>query len=135
MTERGSASLELALGMAMLVVPAVMMVASFSVWLEARSFVRAAAAEGARAAVLAEADPAAAGMLVVADMAAGRGFAAEEVAVSMCGGTVCVLERGGFVTAAVSIDVPLVVTPWGEVGGVTVSYTHAEPVDAYRSLP
>jgi len=142
--QRGTASLELALGMAVLVIPAVMVVISFSTWLEARSFVRAAAAEGARAAVLAEADAAAAGSAVVSDMATGRGFGDGQVRVSMCGGPewaagfgsgTCVIERGGFVVAAVSVDVPLVTTPWGEVGGVTVSFVHSEPVDAYRSLP
>ncbi len=144
MRQRGSAALELALGMAVLVVPAVMVVASFSVWVEARTFVRAASAEAARAAVLAEGDPAAAGSTVVAEMASGRGFGAAGVRVTMCGGPeweagagsgTCVLVRGGFVTAEVSVDVPLVATPWGEVGGVTVSAAHAEPVDAYRSLP
>lgn len=133
MKERGTASLELALGMAVLVIPAVMVVLSFSTWLEARAFVRAAAAEGARAAVLAEVAPATTGFDVVMDMASGRGL--DEVQVSMCGDAECVLVRGGFVTAAVSVDVPLVATPWGEVGGLTVAYTHSEPVDAYRSLP
>ncbi|MGH8912309.1 MAG: hypothetical protein ACRDVD_07340 [Acidimicrobiia bacterium] len=144
MREEGSASLELALGMAMLVIPAVVMVASFSIWLEARAFVRAGAAEGARAAVLAEGDPAAAGTAVVADMATGRGFPPDEVTVSMCGGPSlaagsgsgsCILDRGVLVTASVSVEVPLVETPWGEVGGVKVAASHAEPVDAYRSLP
>lgn len=135
MNERGSAALELAIGMAVLVVPAVMVVASFSVWLEARAFVRAAAAEAGRAAVLSDGDAAAAGDAVAREMAAGRGFAGDSVAVSMCSGGPCLLARGGVVTATVSVEVPLVQTPWGEVGGVAVTYTHAEPVDAFRSLP
>lgn len=134
MTDRGHASLELALGFAVLVVPAVVMVASFAGWLEARSFAVAASAEAARAAVLAVGDPASAGREVVRDLAVGRGIT-EEVGVTMCGGGECVLVRGGFVTAAVTVEVPLVRTPWGEVGGVTVTSEHAEPVDAYRSLP
>lgn len=133
MTDRGTASVELALGMAVLVIPAVVAVLSFSPWLEARAFVRAAAAEGARAAVLAGADPSSAGAAAITDMAVGRGF--ESVGIEMCGGTTCVLERGGFVTARVSIEVPLFSTPWGDVGGITVEGFHAEPVDAYRSLP
>ncbi|MFP3914156.1 MAG: hypothetical protein ACLFWM_04725 [Actinomycetota bacterium] len=131
--EEAGASLELALGMALLVIPALIAVLSFSPWLEARAFVRTAAAEGARAAVLADGDPAAAGAALVADMAIGRGW--DGVEVEMCGGGGCVLERGGFVTARVTVEVPLVSTPWGDVGGLTVEATHAEPVDFYRSLP
>lgn len=135
MTDRGAAALELALGVAVLVVPAVIVVASFSGWLEMRAFSVAAAAEGARAAVLATGDPAASGRAVVADLAAGRGIDPDRVGVEMCGGGECVLARGGFVNAVVSVEVPLVRTPWGDVGGVTVVASHSEPVDAYRSLP
>jgi hypothetical protein len=131
--ERGSASLELALGVAVLVVPAVVAVISFAPWLEARAFVRAAAAEAARAAVLAPADPGAAGVRAVSDMAAGRNMG--EVSVIMCGGGVCVIERGETVAATVAVEIPLVATPWGPVGGITVEASHAEPVDLYRSLP
>lgn len=125
--------MELALGIALMVIPALIAVLSFAPWLEARAFVRAAAAEGARAAVLASADPSAAGAEVIADMAAVRGY--EAVVIEMCGGSQCVLVRGAYVTAAVSVEVPLVATPWGDVGGLTVEGAHAEPVDAYRSLP
>lgn len=132
MNQRGSAALELALGIGFLVLPALIAVVSFGPWLEARSFVRAAAAEGARAAVLSVTDPTTAGVAAVSDMAAGRGYEAQ---VEMCGGGVCVLARGQYVTARVSVDVPLIPTPWGDVGGVTVDGFHSEPVDAYRSLP
>lgn len=133
MSQRGSAALELALGMGFMVIPALVVVLSFSPWLEARAFVRTAAAEGARAAVLAAGDPTSAGVALVADLAAGRGF--EAVEVEMCGGAPCVLERGTFVTAHVSLQVPVISTPWGDVGGIEVEGFHAEPVDAYRSLP
>ncbi|HSJ35309.1 MAG TPA: hypothetical protein VLB85_09665 [Acidimicrobiia bacterium] len=133
MTERGSASVELALGIAMLVVPAVVAVISFAPWLEARAFVRAAAAEAARAAVLTPAGPAEAGARAVADMAAGRDMAG--VIVVMCGGGPCVVQRGEVVGATVTVEIPLVTTPWGPVGGITVEASHSEPVDLYRSLP
>lgn len=132
MREQGSASLELALGMGLLIFPAVVAVLAFSPWLEAREFVRSAAAEGARAAVLASGDPAAAGAGLVGDLAAGRGY--DVVEIEMCGGGPCVLERGEFVTVRVAMEVPVVSTPWGGVGGVTVEAFHSEPVDAYRSL-
>lgn len=133
MTERGSASLELALGIAVLVVPAVVAVVSFAPWLEARAFVRAAAAEAARAAVLAPAGPTEAGARAVADMAAGRDMTG--VTVVMCGGGACVVERGEVLSASVTLEIPLVTTPWGPVGGISVEASHSEPVDLYRSLP
>ena len=43
--------------------------------------------------------------------------------------------RGSVVTAEVQVWVPLVATPWGEVGGLWVGASHSEPVDLYRSLP
>lgn len=144
MTERGSASLELALGFALLVVPALVVVVAFGPWLERRELVRAAAAEGARAAVLATGDPAGAGSAVVGELAAARGLTPDEVGVRMCGGPslpagdgggTCVLERGAVVVVTVTSEVAVLHTPWGTVGGVVVEATHAEPVDAYRSLP
>jgi len=132
LSQRGSAALELALGMGLFVLPAVVLVLAFSPWLEAKTFARSAAAEGARAAVLADADPAEAGIAAVQPMAEARGYDAEIV---MCGGGPCSLERGSYITVEVTIDVPLILTPWGEVGGIPVSAFHAEPVDAYRSLP
>lgn len=132
MTDKGSAPLELALGIGLLVIPALVAVLSFAPWLEARAFVRAAAAEGARAAVLAGGEPTSAGVAFVTDLASNRGY---DVSVEMCGGGGCILERGSYVTARVTVDVPLLATPWGDVGGVTVEGFHAEPVDLYRSLP
>lgn len=125
--------MELALGVALLVVPAVVAVISFAPWLEARSYVRAAAAEAARAAVLTSGDPTAAGVAAAVAMAAGHDL--EDVEVIMCGGSRCALERGGTVAATVRVEVPLVHTPWGPVGGIGVEATHREPVDQYRSLP
>lgn len=120
--------------MGLLVIPALIAVMSFAPWLEYRAFAGAAAAEAARAAVLAEADPTAAGIGAVTDMATGRDVGLDRVSVSMCGGT-CALARGGIVTAAVTVEVPMVETPWGGLGSLSITRTHAEPVDAYRSLP
>ena len=144
MSQRGSASLELALGFALLLVPAVVVVIGFAPWLERREFVRAAASEGARAAVLAVGDPAAAGSAVVAELAAARGLDPDHVMVRMCGAAAvpagtgrgtCTRERGDVVVVVVQSEVPLFMTPWGAVGGVLVEAGHAEPVDPYRSLP
>lgn len=144
MRDTGTASLELALGAGLLVIPALLVVVSFGPWLEGRAFARAAAAEAARAAVLSQGDPAAAGSALVGDMVTGRGLHPGSVSVSMCegpslppgaGAGSCALVRGARVTATVSLVVPLISTPWGPVGGITVTASHAEPVDAYRSIP
>jgi hypothetical protein len=142
--ERGAASLELALGVTLLLIPAVIAVLAFAPWLESRQFVRSAAAEAARAVVVAEGDPSSAGSVVVAELASARGYEAGSVEVVLCGSPPvragemaagCRLARDELVIVTVSTGVPLVRTPWGEVGSVTVEATHAEPVDAYRSLP
>ncbi|MFO7293041.1 MAG: hypothetical protein FWJ92_04245 [Actinomycetes bacterium] len=132
MTQRGSAAIELALGIGLLVLPAVIVVLAFSPWLEARAFVRTAAAEAARAAVLADGVPAGTGEAVVAPMARARGY---DASVVMCGGNQCSLDRGAYITAEVTVHVPLIDTPWGGIGGLAVTAFHAEPVDVYRSLP
>lgn len=133
MSERASASIELALGIVALVLPAAIVVLSLAPWLEARSFVRAAAAEGARAAVLATGDPAVSAHRLISELAAARHY--REVEVVLCGGGPCRLERGAVITVEVTVEVPLVTTPWGGVGGLNVNGFHAEPVDVYRSLP
>ena len=144
MRERGAASLELALGVTLLLIPAVITVLAFAPWLERRQFVRSAAAEAARALVVAAEDPSSAGSAIVAELATARGYEAESVEVVLCGappvrageaGSGCRLDRDELVVVTVRTGVPLVVTPWGDVGSVTVEATHAEPVDAYRSLP
>lgn len=144
MRERGSAALELALGFALLLVPAVVVVLSFAPWLERREFVRTAAAEAARAAVVTTGDPASAASSTVAALAAARRLPEGSVVVRLCGGPPvapgsgaghCVLDRDGLLIVEVSAEVPLVATPWGDVGGLAVAAAHAEPVDAYRSLP
>lgn len=125
--------MELALGVAVLIVPAVLAVASFGPWLEAREFARAAAAEGARAGVLADVDPAARSIAVVREMATARGIAPTDLVVTVCG--TCELTRGDHWPVTVEVAVPMLSTPWGDVGGITVTSSHSEPVDLYRSLP
>lgn len=132
MSQRGSAPLELALGLGMLVIPAALLVLSFGPWLEARTFVRAAAAEGARAIILADGSSGA-GVGLIGEMAEARGLELAEI--ELCGDESCPIDRGGYVTVRVAVDVPLIDTPWGTVGGLTVEATHAEPVDLYVSLP
>jgi len=132
-TQRGSAPLELALGLGLLVLPAIVLVLSFGPWLEARTFVRTAAAEAARAVILRGGIVQSSDLGFVEEMAESRGLSLLDI--ELCGADACAIVRGGYVTARVVVEVPLVDTPWGSVGGVSVGASHTEPVDLYRSLP
>ncbi len=136
--------MELALGVGLLLVPAVLLVMSFGPWLERRSFVRLASAEAARAVVLSGGDGEAA-LGVVAALAVGYGIDPDDVTVGLCGDPVGLAEaagrgcgrpvRGGTVDVVVGVRVPLVATPFGGVGGVEIEHRHTEVIDLYRSLP
>jgi hypothetical protein len=80
---------------------------------------------------------------VVIEMAENHGLDTGQVRLGWCGGrpealpgglSACSFARSSEVTAEVLVWVPLVDTPWGELGGLWVDATHAEPIDLYRSL-
>ncbi len=137
--ERGHAAVELALAVAVLMIPAAVAVLGFGPWSERSVFAGAAAAEAARAAVISLST--ATGDQVAAEMSANYGLDPAEVRVGWCGaspgtgGTVtCPMTRGAAVEVTVEVWVPLVTTPWGEIGGVWVTRSHTESIDLYRSL-
>ncbi len=142
--DTGSAPIELALGVAVILLPAALVVLSFGPWLEARTLVRTGAAVTARyIAVTGNEDGVVPGL---AEVAVASGLGPESVAVALCGGpaaslgdlrasTCMPLPRTGVVTVTVYADVPVVSTPWGDVGGLTVEATHVESLDPYRSMP
>ncbi|MGH8914838.1 MAG: hypothetical protein ACRDZM_10030 [Acidimicrobiia bacterium] len=141
MRERGHAAVELGLAVGLLLLPVAVAVLAFGPWSERRVLAEAAAAEAARAAVIAL--DVESGSVVVADMASNHGLAEGMVRLGWCGSTPtelsapgagCGFERGTEVTAEVQVWVPLMVTPWGEVGGLWVGAAHSEPIDLYRSL-
>lgn len=142
MSDRGHAAVELSLAVGLLLLPVALAVLAFGPWSERRVFAEAAAAEAARAAVV-HLDTAS-GALVVSDMAANHGLGSDLVRLGWCGAAPagvgaspsdCSFVRGAEVTAEVMVWVPLVTTPWGEVGGLWAGAAHSEPVDLYRSLP
>ena len=105
-------------------------------------FAEAAAAEAARAAVI-QLDTSI-GRQVVMDMAVNHGLGPDLVRLNWCGAAgsgqgdapeTCSFDRGSVVTAEVQVWIPLVATPWGEVGGLWVGASHSERIDLYRSLP
>lgn len=142
MTERGHAAVEFGLAVGLLLIPVALAVLAFAPWSERRVFAEAAAAEAARAAVIAL--DTSVGAVVVSDMTANHGLSPEMVRLGWCGeepveaggdpGS-CTFARGAVVTAQVAVWVPLISTPWGEVGGLWSSALHSEPVDLYRSIP
>jgi hypothetical protein len=139
--EHGHAAVEFGLAVGLLLLPVAMAVMAFGPWSERRVFAEAAAAEAARAAVIElSVEP---GALVLADMAVNHGLGGGLVRLGWCGetpaenagdGSACSFERGTEVTAEVLVWVPLVATPWGDVGGLWVGAVHSEPIDLYRSL-
>ncbi len=141
MSERGHAAVELALGVAVLLLPVALAVTAFGPWSERRVLAEAAAAEGARALAvdLVSSDAEA----LVTRMVAGHGLDGGDLRMGWCGAVPtsgsargsCPVTRGSTVSLTVEVWAPLVMTPWGAVGGLWVRGEHAEPIDLYRSLP
>ena len=141
MSDHGHAAVEFGLAAGLLLFPVALAVLAFGPWSERRVLAEAGAAESARAAVIAV--DIAAGRQVLTEMTANYGLSEEEVEMGWCGQTPgpvldattgCPMTRGTEVVSEVRIWVPLVETPWGPVGGLWVTGSHAEPIDLYRSL-
>ena len=139
--DSGHGAVEFALGVGLLLIPVAIVVLGFGPWSERRVVAEAAAAEGARTAVVTL--DVAAGAQVVAEIAANHGLDAEQVLLGWCGSPPgppasadggCPLTRSTMVEAEVRIWTPVVETPWGAIGGVWVIGRHVEPIDLYRSL-
>lgn len=137
--ERGHAGIELALAIAVLMIPAALIVFGFGPWSERVVLAESAAAEAARVSVLELSTVE--GETAAAAIAANYGLSPDEFRIGWCGAVpaeggsgTCSMDRGGVVSATVEVWVPVVVTPWGTVGGVWVSRHHAERIDLYRSL-
>jgi Flp pilus assembly protein TadG len=142
LTDRGHAAVEFALAVGVLLLPVALVVASFGPWLERRVLAESAAAEAARVAVI-ELDEEQ-GVEAVRQAITSHGLSEDLVRLGWCGSSPgilsasagsCSLTRGSTASAVVEVWVPLVQTPWGEVGGLWVRAAHVEPVDLFRSLP
>lgn len=142
MRESGHAAVEFALAVGVLLLPVAIVVLSFGPWLERRVVARAAAAEAARVAVV-ELDPLAGEAMAKAVIAA-HNLDPDLGRLGWCGSVpvafgapfaTCSLARGSIVEATVELWVPLIRTPWGQVGGLWTSASHGEPIDLYRSVP
>jgi hypothetical protein len=137
--DRGHAGVELALAVAVLMIPAAIVVLGFGPWSERSVLASAAAAEAARAAVLSL--DIGIGNTVALEMGTNYGLDSDEIRLGWCGATpaaggsgTCPMTRGAAVEVEVEVWVPVVNTPWGAIGGVWVTRQHAENIDLYRSL-
>lgn len=140
MTDRGHAAVELALGVAVLLLPVALVVLSFGPWSERRVLAEIIAAEASRIAVLEGSETA--GASLASSIVTSHGLESGMLRLGWCGALPavgssgeCELVRGGVVTLEAEVWVPLISTPWGNVGGLWASASHSEPVDLYRSLP
>lgn len=132
--ERGASPLELAMGLMLLVLPVTIIALSVAPVFEHRNFVRRAAAEGARTLVLAEDQPEATAVAAIESIAIGMGIDPNNVSIVLCGGSVCSLERGEQVSVQVEARVPEL-SSFLPIGELTVTATHIEQIDIYRSRP
>jgi len=134
--ERGFVAIELTAGVALLVFPIAMLVATLPGWFDRQSLARQAARDAARAVTLdgvCRDDVATAAALRIAH---GGGVASDDVRVVLDCTAEGALTRDGRVTARVTIEMPAVTVPLvGSVGEWRWTAVHAEPVDPYGSRP
>jgi hypothetical protein len=137
--ERGVVAVELALSVLVLLVPVAILVLSFAPLLERRTLARSLAVEIARSIVISDGQvgPGLERMLWQAEVS---GVGPEEVRVAVCGDqlreVVDVTGRCSIVGPTVEVSVEVAVEPNLLPGGpMSVTYTHREPVDPYRSRP
>jgi hypothetical protein len=131
--DRGSAAgVELSFGFLWIVATAVV-VLTLSSWAERHSAARAAADEAARAMVTAESWEAgvARAQEIVDEIEVTYGLDPGDLSLQLTGS----LKRDEVVTAHVTMTVDAVSLPMGlEVGALSYTASHSEPVDRYRSL-
>lgn len=143
LSERGSAPIELVLAIGLILIPMALLSLSFGPYLERMVLVRIAAAAAARELVLSDGSEAGV-VALIAEIARNHGVQVGDVGVGFCGGAIRpVTERPGpgcgppakgkEFTVTVTVGVPALVTPYGEVGTMTVRASHAEIVGLYRS--
>lgn len=126
-------AIETPLALVLLLVPVALMVITIPAWPERQTVARAAAAQAARTAALADSwdEATAAGEDAVARSGANYGLPAADLTVEWEG----TLGRGGTVTARVTVRMPAVIVPGlGRIGAWSWTASHSEIVDRYRSF-
>ena len=142
-TQRGSAPVEMVLGVGLILIPLALLSLSFGPLLQRMVFARIAAAEAARELVLSDGSERRA-MGLVREIARNHGIDVGQVEVGFCGGERGPVAspprsgcgspaKGGVVKVVVTVAGPGLVTPYGTVGDTTVEASHTEMVGLYRS--
>jgi hypothetical protein len=130
--DRGTALIEFPYGV-LLVLTVGLVVLTFPTWLERHAAARAAADDAARAVVLADSwdEGTAEAQAIVAQIADNYDLDSDDLSLELSGS----FERGGSVTAIVTVTMPVTSLPLvGPVGGFSRSLSHTEVVDRFRSL-
>lgn len=141
--QRGSAPIELVMAIGLILIPMALLSLSFGPYLQRMVLVRIAAAEAAREMVLSDgSEPEV--VVLIAEIARNHGVKEGDVAVGFCGGAARPSNdppgsdcgspaKGKEFTVTVAVGIPALVTPYGEVGNLTVRASHTEIVGLYRS--
>lgn len=141
--QRGSAPIELVLGIGLLLIPLALLSLSFAPLLQRMVFVRIAAAEAARELVLSDGSEARV-LALIREIANNHEVQVAGVSVSYCDGVMGLVDslprsdcgspvKGNLFKVVISTRAPAFFTPYGTVGNVTVRATHTEMVGLYRS--
>lgn len=130
--EGGFVSLELVLGLVLLVLPVVLLVLALPAWFARRDVALLVAQQAARQAVLSES--AAQGVAAGEEAAAGNGLGAGQATVAFAPSSS--VAPGGVVTAEVTVRMPAIVLPGlGTAGAFSWTARFSERVDQFRSAP
>ncbi|HLI56322.1 MAG TPA: hypothetical protein VKY26_04720 [Actinomycetota bacterium] len=130
--DSGFVTVELVLGLALLVLPVALIVLALPTWFARQDLARLAAQQAARAAVVNESP--AAGQAAALQVTSSDGLTGGQVSVSFDPSSS--FDPGGLVTADVSVPMPVFVIPGiGSAGSFRWTATFSERVDSYRSAP
>jgi hypothetical protein len=133
-TEAGFVATELVAGVALLVLPVVLLVLTFPRWSERQTTARAIAREVARRSVRDGVCDRSAADELAATMARNLGLAPRNVRVDLACADGTGLVPGGDVEARVTVAMPAVEVPGvGALGAWSWTASHREPVDRYAA--
>jgi len=134
--EQGFAALELSAGVALLLLPVVLVVLSLPRWVERQDVARVAARDAARVVGLSGWCDRRAAEQAVARATSDAGLEPGALQVTLDCAPAGPLPRGGQVTAHVRVAMPVLAVPMvGSAGAWTWTAGHRQPIDPYGSRP
>lgn len=130
--EEGFVTLELVLGLVVLILPIVLLVLTLPTWFARQNIARLAAQQAARTAILD--DSLVQGTAAAQQIGVNYGLSGGDMTVGFAPSSG--LQPGDAVTSQVTVRMPAVNIPGlGSVGGFTWTASFREAVDLYRSAP